>query len=185
MKSWKTLKTEVIEENKHLRFFVDDFETPAGVTGKYFYHTNAYSDGAINIFLQKEEDLFVMIREYRYLFDKVSVSQPQGSIDPNEDPAATAKREAAEETGWEPQEVISLGWLASGPAFSKERAHSFFGRDLKHVGQKLDQNESIEVVEMTSAQIDEAILSGEIWDGQVVAGWYMVKNYLAQESKKV
>ncbi len=185
MKSWKTLKTEAIEENKHLRFLVDDFETPKGNTGRYFYHTNAYSDGAIGIFLQKEKDTFIMIREYRYLFDSVSVSQPQGSIDPSEDPLATAKREAAEETGWEPQKVISLGWMATGPAFSKERAYGYLGRDLKKVGQKLDENESIEVVEMSSSDIDDAIRSGDIWDGQVIAAWYMVKDHLAKESEEL
>lgn len=35
-----------------------------------------------------------------------------------------------------------------------------------------------DVLDMSKEQIDQAIHSGEIWDGQVVMIWYKVKHYL-------
>ena len=182
MKSWKTLKTKIIEQNKYLRFLVDTFVTDSGQSGEYFYHTNAHGDNAVGSFVQKDEDTFIMIREYRYLYDRISISQTQGSVELGEAMIDAAKREVIEETGYEPKTLIDLGWFATAPSFSKEKAHVFLARDLKPVGQKLDEIERIETIEMTIDEIDQAIESGQIWDGQVVAAWYRVKAYLSKET---
>lgn len=178
--SWKTIKTEVIEQNEHLRLLVDDFEMD-GRAGKYWYHVNAYGDEAVSVFVQKDDETFVMIREYRYLFDRMSVTHAQGSIEKGETAEQAARREAREETGYEPGELIDLGWFASVPAFSKEKTRVFLAQDVKKVGQKLDDMEQIEVIEMTALEIDRAILEGTIWDGQAIACWYRVKQYLSRK----
>lgn len=174
---WKRIKTEVIEQNKHLRFLVDDFEMD-GRAGKYWYHANAHGEEAVNVFVQKDNGAFVMIREYRYLFDRESVSMPQGSIESSETAEQAARREAREEAGYEGGTLIDLGWFASVPAFSKEKARTFLLIHGIHVGQKLDDMEQIEVVEMSARQIDEAIADGTIWDGQAIAAWYKVRAHL-------
>ncbi len=175
--SWKTLSTKIIEANEHLRFFVDEFERE-GKKGNYFYHTNAHGDTAVNIFVQKDSNTFVMIREYRYLFDRFTMSIPQGSVEPNETDEQAARREVVEESGFEPAVLISLGWFATAPAFSKERAVLFLAKDLTHIGQKLDASEKIETVEMSAEQIDQAIADGDMWDGQAIASWQKVKQHL-------
>lgn len=174
---WKTLKTDTIEANEHLRLLVDDFEVD-GRAGKYWYHVNAYGDEAVSVFVQKDDGTFVMIREYRYLFDRMSVTHAQGSIEQGETAKEAARREAREETGFEPDQLIDLGWFASVPAFSKEKTRIFLARNVKKVGQKLDDMEQIEVVEMTADEIDRAIDDGTIWDGQAIACWYRVKTHL-------
>lgn len=176
--SWKTLSTKLIEANPHLRFFVDEFETEEGKKGKYWYHMNAYGDDAVCMFVRKDENTFIMTREYRYLFDRIAISNPKGSIDEGETPEQAARREIVEECGYEPTELVYLGWLAPALAFSKEKMHLFLATSVKKIGQHLDKVEQIEVIEMTKEQINEAIRSGEIWDGQVVMAWYKVKDYL-------
>lgn len=176
--SWKTLSTKSIEANTHLRFMVDEFETEEGKRGEYYYHTNAFGDTAVNIFVQKDNETFIMIREYRYLLDRVTVSMPQGSVEPNETDKFAAQREVMEESGYRAGKMIPLGWFATAPAFSKERAVVFLAQDVTHVGQDLDVREQIEIVEMSAKQIDEAILNGEMWDGQAIASWVKVKLYL-------
>ncbi len=175
--NWKTLKTETIESNPHLRFLVDEFDA-GGRPGKYFYHTNAYGDEAVGVFVQKDTRTFVMIREYRYLFDRQTVTMAQGSIEQGERAEDAARREAREEAGYEAETLIDLGWFATAPAFSKERARLFLAQDVRHAGQKLDTLEEIETCEMTAEEIDLAIADGTIWDGQAIAGWYKVKHYL-------
>ena len=175
---WNTLKTETIEQNEHLRFLLDDFETDAGRQGKYYYHANAYGEEAVSVFIQKQNGVFVMIREYRYLFDRLSITMAQGAIEKGETAEQAARREAREEAGYDVGELIDLGWFASVPAFSKEKSRIFLAMDAKKVGQNLDAMEEIEVVEMTASEIEEAIVGGAIWDGQAIAAWYKVKAYL-------
>lgn len=176
--NWKTLSTKTIEANQHLRFLVDEFETQDGHRGQYFYHSNAHSDDFVSVFVQTQTGTFMMTDEYRYLFDRSSLSNPKGGIEQNEPIEKAAIREAVEESGFRPKRLISLGWIASAPAISKERMHLFLGKDLEQVGQKLDEREEIDVREMTAQQIDEAIVSGEIWDGACISGWFKVKAYL-------
>ncbi len=175
---WKTLNTTMIEGNPFVRFFVDEFETPSGKKGKYFYHVNGNGDGFVSVFVQTLNNTFIMTNEYRYLFDRVSLGNPKGSIEPNESIEEAAMREVVEECGYKPSEIISLGWVASANAISKERMHVFLGKNPVRLGQKLDELEDITVREMTVREIDEAIATGEIWDGATVSGWYKVKLYL-------
>lgn len=177
MSLWQTLKTEVILENEYLRFLVDEFQVN-GKIGKYFYHTNAYGDSAVSVFIQKTDNVFYMIKEYRYLFNEILLTNVQGSIEKDEDPKSAAIREVLEESGYETGEMIHIGTHATAPSFSKERTHVFLAKKITQKEQSLDENEDIEVVEMSVFQIEEAIKNGEIWDGQAIAGWYMVKNHL-------
>ncbi|MBI5794320.1 NUDIX hydrolase [Candidatus Uhrbacteria bacterium] len=176
--TWKTLKTTLIEGNPFLRFYVDEFETPTGKRGKYYYHVNGYTDGFVSVFVQTQNNTFIMTQEYRYLFDRVSLANPKGGIGQSESIEEAAMRETIEECGYKPAELISLGWIASANSISKERMHLFLGRNSVWVGQKLDEAEEITVREMTAAQIDEAIASGEIWDGSAISGWVKVKLFL-------
>ncbi|MFA4845997.1 MAG: NUDIX hydrolase [Patescibacteria group bacterium] len=175
---WKTLKTTLIEGNPSLRFYVDEFETDTGKRGKYYYHVNGYTDGFVSVFVQTDNNTFIMTDEYRYLFDRQSLGNPAGGIEQNESIEEAARREAMEECGYQLGELIPLGWIASANAISKERMHLFLGRNPVRVGQKLDEVEEITVREMTAAQIDEAIASGEIWDGTTISGWCRVKSFL-------
>ncbi|MBI5370101.1 NUDIX hydrolase [Candidatus Uhrbacteria bacterium] len=177
--SWKTLSTKTIIENEHLRFLQDAFETENRKKGTYWYHANAYGDKAVDVFIQKDEHTFVMIREYRYLFDRITISTPQGSIEQGESPEEAARREVREEAGYAADTFINLGWFATAPAFSKEQACIFLARNIHPVGQQLDTMEEIDVIEMTAEAIDQAIADGTIWDGQAIAGWDKVKAYLA------
>ncbi len=175
---WKTLNTTLIEGNKFLRFFVDEFETESGTRGKYYYHAGAYSNPFVSMWVQTETGTFIMTNEYRYLFDRFSLANPKGSVEPDETIEEAVVRETIEECGYKPTQLIPLGWVASASAISKEEMHIFLGRSLVHVGQKLDEDERITVCEMTSVQIDAAIASGEIWDSCAISGWFKVKQYL-------
>ncbi len=117
-----------------------------------------------------------MVREYRYVFDRMSVSQPMGGIEPGESPEETAVRELREETGYEAATVVRLGTIASAPAFSQEELSVFFATDLKKVGEH--DHEITEVIFMDAHEIDAAIRNGVIWDSNAISAWYLVKLHL-------
>ena len=106
-----------------------------------------------------------------------SIIQPGGSVRDSEVIDA-AKREVLEESGYESNKLIFIGVHATAPSFSKEKTHVFLAKDLTLKSQNLDKTEDIQVVEMSVESINDAVKNGDIWDGQAIAGWYMVKNYL-------
>ncbi len=178
IQSWKTKSTKILSNNKYCTFSVDQFENQRGEEGEYYYHSNNH---AVSVFVQKSSDLFVMIREYRYLSDKISLGHVQGGIDDGETPEQAAYREVQEEVGYKAATLIKLGAIASAPAFSKEMVDVYLARDLTQTQRSEDPNEQIEPVEMTISQIDQSIENGEVWDSQVLASWLLVKKYIEQE----
>lgn len=173
--SWKTLNTTPLVDNAHLTIRHDEFETEAGEKGNYWYHDN---NGAVVIFAQKSNGNFVMIRQYRYLFDRISIESAAGGIEKGELPEVAARREFEEETGYKAGSVKLIGELASAPAFSKEWLWVYLAQDISEGLIHPDAFEDIQVIEMSEQDIDQAIASGDIWDGTTIAPWLMVKKYL-------
>lgn len=173
--SWQTLSKEKLDENPFWEHWKNRFRTGAGREGDYHYHVN---NNAVAGFARLDDGRFVMIREYRYLFDKISVSHVQGGKEPGEEPEQTFRRELEEEIGYRAGRVTHLSRTATAPAFSKEEVDVYLAEDLKHVGEKPEGVEEIEVITMTAQQIDDAIRHGDIWDDNVMADWLLVKLYL-------
>lgn len=180
IKKWKRLSSEPIIENQWGGYYHDRFQTSEGFEGDYYYHANG---DAIDAFAMLPDGRFVMLREYRFLFDKISLSNVQGSIEEGEDPECSAARETEEEVGYKPGNMIKVGEFATAPAFSKETCHVYIATDLVKTEVKHEAREHTEPVIMTAAEIDEAICSGEIWDSQVMATWNMVKLWLEKNPK--
>lgn len=171
--SWQTLSEEELDSNPWWSHFVRRFRAPDGREGEY--HLTRHNN-AVNVFAQDADGMFVMVREYRYLFDRISVSQAMGGIEPGEAPEDAAVRELREETGHEAATLVKLGVLATAPSFSQEEFHVFYATDLKNVGEH--DEEIVEVVRMRAEDIDAAIRRGEIWDSNAVASWALVKLHL-------
>jgi ADP-ribose pyrophosphatase len=177
IKPWKQLSHSVPFKNPYWEYHLDKVKLPDGREGEYHFAVNR---NAISVFVQLEDGRFVMLREYRYTVGKVSLSHVQGGIEEGETPEACARREIVEEVGYEAGEMIHLGKFATAPAFASEEVDVYLARNIKEVGKKkLDHElEFTETVVMSEAEIDAAIASGEIWDGQVLAPWTLLKQYL-------
>jgi ADP-ribose pyrophosphatase len=171
--SWQTLSEEEIDRNPWWIHMVRLFRTPAGREGAYHFTRHP---GAASVFAQGDDGRFVMVREYRYLFDRLSVTQPMGGVEPGETPERTAARELREETGYEAATMVRLAGIATAPSFSQEVSTVFYATGIKKVGEHDD--EIAEVVHLTPEEIDDAIRRGEIWDSNAVSGWCLVRLHL-------
>ena len=60
----------------------------------------------------------MLVEQYRYGIDRVTLELPAGAIDPGEAPEAAARRELREETGYEADAWVRLGALAVEPGDS-------------------------------------------------------------------
>lgn len=91
-----------------------------------------------------------------------------GFVGAGEDPRACADRELIEETGYRAGRLVSLGpdWFYTTPGLTDEQMHMFVATDLEHVGQDLEEDESIEVEVIPAARAIAMVIDGRIRDGK-------------------
>ena len=91
--------------------------------------------------------------------------QPQG-FGPGEAPELCAARELIEETGYQAATLIPLGWFYTTPGLTDEQMFAFAATGLTHVGQKLEEDESIDVEIVSASRVLEMISAGELRDAK-------------------
>jgi len=129
----------------------------------------------INVIPVTADDRVLMIRQYRYGVEEVTLEIPGGMCDPGESPAEAARRELREETGSECSELVDLGWVHPNPAFLTNRCHSFLARDAVRVAEpQPDPNESFEQVDVALSDVPELIHSGQITHSLVVCAFHLL-----------
>ncbi|MFC6716798.1 NUDIX hydrolase [Natrialbaceae archaeon GCM10025810] len=112
----------------------------------------------------------VCIEEWRQAVSRVSYGLPVGGVEPDDDDLeSAARRELAEETGYEAGTVEPLLTVEPANGIADSVLHVFVARGCRPTGeQRLDHNESIRARESTLEALTDAIAAGEIRDGRTV-----------------
>ncbi len=122
--------------------------------------------GAVVIVPILDDGRIVLIRNFRVGLGERLWECCAGTIEPPEAAEACAARELVEETGYRPATLRSLGWFYTTPGLTDERMHGFVATGLTHVGQNLEEDESIEVEAVTRERVLSMIDSGELRDAK-------------------
>lgn len=125
--------------------------------------------GATVILPLLDEKNVIMIRNERYAVGELLWELPAGTLEPKEHPQQTAARELIEETGYEAGQIDYLTWFYTTPGFCNERMFAYTAKDLKYVGQNLDESEKISVEIITWVKILQMIQKGDIRDAKSIA----------------
>jgi len=162
MDTWKTLNSETLVDTYHVSVRKNKVQLPDSAIIEDFY-TVTIPDAAMICALTKDERV-ILKSEYRYACDEEVIECPAGMFEKDEvDPLDVAKRELLEETGYESSDWIYLGATWESTSKLTNRMHLFLARDCVKTGmQHLDQNEHIDLMEVSLEAAVEMVMGGII-----------------------
>lgn len=126
--------------------------------------------GGASVFAIDEEDRVILVRQYRYPMGEVVLELPAGKLEKGEDPADSARRELAEETGLLAKTFLPMGCSYSSPGILAERIYLYFAKDLEQGPVHPDEGEFLEIVRIPYKELLEMVRRGEISDSKTLAG---------------
>ena len=160
--SWKTVKSEEVLGNRHVRVRKDMVELPDGAVIEDFY-TVTIPDAAMVCALTADGEILLKT-EYRYAIGADVIECPAGMFDEGEkDPLVVAKRELLEETGYTSELWTYLGETLESTSKLTNRMHLFLARDcVKVADQKLDENEHLDLLKVPFETAVDMVMAGRI-----------------------
>ncbi len=172
---WRTISSEVLFSNSWLKLHRDQVIDPKGKSGQYtFFEAN---DFVVIVAIKKTK--FLIVEQYRYPVDRVTLEFPAGGIEKNEEPLIAAQRELKEETGYTAKEWIYLGEFFELAGLSKQKGHLFIAKDLNDSGLHQMKEEGITRKRfLSNTEIESFIKTNEIIDALTPACYTRASLYL-------
>ncbi|EOR23424.1 NUDIX hydrolase [Cytobacillus oceanisediminis] len=165
----KTLKTEHIFSGRIIQVQVDEVELPNGKTST---RELVKHPGAVAVIAITEDNKLVMVEQYRKPLEKVIVEIPAGKLEKGEEPALCARRELEEETGYDCKSLELVSSFYTSPGFADEIIHVYVAKGLtkKEDAAGLDEDEFVNVLEITLDEALELIKEQRIFDAKTIFG---------------
>lgn len=172
----KKISEEIIHQNHWWTYKHDKYETAGGAKHDYFYGELRGSVMCVPIM---DDGRLVLVVQNRYLRDKQSVEFPCGSIVINESAQQAADRELLEETGFVAKNMAQISAFDPYNGIFKDTTYVFLAEDLiQQANPQITPNEDVAVIFRRPDELSEMIKRGEIWDGQTLAVWALVRDIL-------
>lgn len=171
---------EPVYDGRIVHLSLDTVRFPGGETGmlEMVSHPGA---SAVVPFLDPPLDAdprIVLVHQYRYAAGGLLYEVPAGMASSSEEPwAQCARRELAEETGYEASDMRYLGRIFTTPGFTDEQIHLFAAHGLRSGAVSRDPDEFLEVVTLRLSEGVEGIRLGTIVDGKSVAALLLASSF--------
>ena len=173
---WRRRASSFIVDSPHLRLRVDEVELPNGTVVPNYYVRESH--GFVIAFPVTSDGRIVLVRQYRYGSDAIHLELPAGTLDPDEDPLACARRELLEETGYEAARWTFVTGYYAEPVRANAKARIYLALDARKVAEPaLDPTEAMEV-ELATFDDFRAMLT----DGRIDSGHTLVAGYRALDA---
>ena len=165
----KTIERKEIYQGPIFQVVTDQVELPDGkgqAQRDLIFH-----NGAVAVLPITEDGKTILVKQYRKAIEAVSYEIPAGKLEvgENTDPVAAALRELEEETAYTGKlELLYDFYSAIG--FCNEKLKLYLASDLKKVEnpRSQDEDETLEVLEVSLEEAKELIQSGHICDAKTI-----------------
>lgn len=143
---WKVVSSEYVYCDQWLKARKEVCERPDGkIVDPYYIVEYPHWVTAVGL---TTDNQVVLIKQYRHALGEVCIEIPGGCVDKEDKNFEdAAKREMAEETGYEFSEAEYLGFTSPNPSTNCNLMHMYLLKGgVKRQEQSLDHNEDIEVL---------------------------------------
>jgi len=169
----KTLASERKYTGKIISVDLVDIELPDGRKAKreVVRHGNA-----VAILARRPDGKFVFVKQYRKAAEEALIEVIAGGLELGEGPIEGAKRETAEETGYEVKSIDFLTTIICTPGYCEERIHLYFAELAEGVHeQDQDPDENVYPVILSAEEVEDGIRKGTIFDSKTLSAWLTYK----------
>jgi len=126
--------------------------------------------GAVTILPLLDDGRVVFVDNYRASVRQRLLELPAGTLEPGEDPAETARRELAEETGYRPGRIEHLLTFYMSPGILDEKMVLYLATSLEAGEMSLDAGEDLRPRLCTWEEAMDLVRQGRIQDAKTLAG---------------
>ncbi len=173
-----TVKKSYKYEGRIVNVRLDDALLP---DGRSVYREVVEHPGGVVIALEDENGLFSLVTQWRYAQERELMEFPAGKLERGEDPFEAAKRECAEETGYEGTEWKYFGEFVPTGAYGEELDRLYYAKQGKYTGQHLDSDENLNVDKLSLDEIIERVMDNRIIDGKTAMLAFKVREWKRNE----
>lgn len=135
--------------------------------------------GAVVIVPVLDDGRICLIRNYRVAVERYLLELPAGTLEPGELPIETARRELIEETGYTAGTLTALGEFYMSPGILDERMFAFLATDLIAGNPAREEDEQIENLLVTPAELESLLSSQAIQDSKTLSSLLFYLRQLA------
>lgn len=171
------LRQKLFYRGRKFNFEVNRLRLPNKAEGDW--ECVRHPGGALAVPVTAEGKL-ILLRQYRFALQGRILEFPAGTLEPNEDPATTIRREIEEETGYRAHRWQKLGEFCLAPGYSDEIIYAFLAQELERLEHPPEQDvdEDLAIVLMTPQELEQAILAGEPVDAKSIASFFLAQPFL-------
>lgn len=157
---WKVHGERTIYDDRWVKLKLVDVEPPDG--SRFEHHVVELDSVAVALIVNDHDEVLTLWR-YRFAVDQWGYELIGGLVEEGEDPAATAAREAVEETGWRPiGEPEHIGTFQPLPGMVVAPVDAYIWRAAEKVAEPSDGEEAARIEWISVSRVLELVRNGEV-----------------------
>ncbi|MDR3274250.1 MAG: NUDIX hydrolase [Puniceicoccales bacterium] len=158
---WEKLWQKIAYKNKFCTMCDNKFQHPVDGREGIFFSIDICD--SVQIVAETRENKVLLVRQFRFGSEKLSLELPAGRMEKDEDIIACARRELLEETGYDGKNARIIATLHQNPAVQVNKTHIVHMEKCEQISQPhFDEMEELATLIVPKDELINLIRSDEI-----------------------